>query len=36
MGIIRDIIENEHDGKIAFDSTEGVGTSFTLTIPVRK
>ena len=36
MPIIRDIIEERHGGHVTFDSTEGVGTSFTLTIPVKK
>ena len=36
MGITRDIIENKHGGRITFDSTEGEGTTFTFTIPVRK
>lgn len=36
MGITRDIIENKHGGKITFTSTEGKGTSFTLSIPIRK
>lgn len=36
MSITRDIIENKHNGKITFTSTEGKGTVFTFTIPVRK
>lgn len=36
MAITRDIIENKHGGKMTFDSTEGVGSSFTFTIPIRK
>ena len=36
MKITQDIIENKHGGKITFDSTEGVGTTFLLTIPVKK
>lgn len=36
MGITKDIIENKHGGTISFDSTEGKGTTFTFTIPVRK
>lgn len=35
MGISRDIIENKHGGKVSFDSTEGEGTTFTITIPLR-
>ena len=35
MSITRDIIENKHGGKVSFDSTEGKGTTFTFTIPVR-
>ena len=36
LGITRDIIENSHGGKITFQSTEGVGTTFTFIIPIRK
>ena len=36
MSITRDIIENKHGGKISFTSTEGQGTAFTFTIPIRK
>jgi len=36
MGITRDIIEKEHDGTLTFDSTEGKGTIFTFTIPIKK
>ena len=36
MNITRDIIENKHGGKITFDSTEGEGTIFIFTIPVKK
>ena len=36
MAITRDIIENRHSGKLTFDSTEGVGTTFTFTIPIKK
>ena len=36
MSITRDIIENKHGGKLTFDSTEGEGTTFILTIPVKR
>lgn len=36
LGITRDIIENKHGGTISFESTEGEGSSFTFTLPVRK
>lgn len=36
MSIVRDIIENKHDGKVTFESTQGKGTTFTFTIPVKK
>ncbi len=36
MAITRDIIENRHHGTISFESTEGKGTTFTLTIPIKK
>ena len=36
MNIIRDIIENKHGGRITFESVEGEGTQFTLTIPIKK
>ena len=36
MSITRDIIENKHGGHITFDSKEGEGSVFTLTIPVKK
>jgi signal transduction histidine kinase len=36
MGITRDIIEKEHGGTLTFDSTEGKGTIFTFTIPIKK
>ena len=35
MGIIRDIVENKHQGTVTFESTEGVGSCFTITIPMR-
>ena len=36
MGIVRDIIENKHGGTVSFLSTEGEGTTFTFTLPIRK
>ena len=36
MGITRDIIENKHHGQLTFESTAGEGTTFTITIPVKK
>ena len=36
LGITRDIIENKHGGTVSFESEEGEGATFTLTIPVRK
>ena len=36
MAITRDIIENKHKGKLSFESTEGVGTTFTFIIPISK
>ena len=35
MGIVRDIIEGTHNGRLLFDSTEGEGTTFTLEIPAK-
>ena len=36
MGITRDIIENEHGGQLTFTSEQGVGSRFTITIPIRQ
>lgn len=36
MAITRDIIENKHGGKLTFESTAGIGTTFTITIPLKK
>lgn len=36
MGITRDIVENKHHGRLVFESTQGEGTTFTITIPVKK
>ena len=36
MGITRDIIENKHHGRLTFESKLGEGTTFTITIPVKK
>jgi signal transduction histidine kinase len=36
MGITRDIIENKHGGKLSFESTQGQGTCFSFTIPIKK
>lgn len=36
MAITRDIVEKKHGGKLTFDSTEGQGTVFTMTLPIKK
>ena len=36
MAITRDIIENKHQGHLCFDSAEGEGTTFNITIPFKK
>jgi signal transduction histidine kinase len=36
MGIIRDIVEVKHQGKLSFTSEVGKGTCFTFVIPVKK
>ena len=35
MGITRHIVEHKHHGQISFTSTEGEGTTFTITIPIE-
>ena len=36
MAITRDIIENRHNGKLSFESTEGQGATFVFTLPIKK
>ena len=36
MGITHDIIESRHGGSIVFDSVINEGTTFTLTLPIKK
>ena len=36
LGIARDIVEKKHGGTLSFESTQGEGTVFTFTIPIRK
>ena len=36
MSITRNIIENKHNGRLSFESEEGVGTTFTFTIPIKR
>lgn len=36
MAITRDIVENKHGGRLDFESSYGIGTTFTITIPVKK
>lgn len=36
MAITRDIIEDKHQGRLTFDSEEGKGTIFKLTIPIKR
>ena len=36
MAITKDIIENKHKGTLTFDSQEGQGTTFYITIPIKK
>jgi len=36
MALTRDIIEHKHKGHITFTSQENVGTTFTLSIPIRR
>ena len=36
MAITKDIVENKHHGQLSFDSQEGHGTTFYITIPLKK
>jgi signal transduction histidine kinase len=36
MGITRDIIENKHGGRLDYESSYGIGTTFNITIPIKK
>jgi len=36
MALTREIIEHKHQGKITFTSKEGEGTTFTLSVPVKR
>lgn len=36
MAITKDIIENKHNGTLTFESEEGQGTTFYITIPVKQ
>lgn len=36
MAITRDIIEKKHAGRLDFESSYGIGTTFTITIPIKK
>jgi len=36
MNIVKDIVEDKHHGTVTFESTEGVGTKFIISIPIRK
>ena len=36
MSITKNIVENKHGGTLSFESEEGVGTTFTFTIPIKK
>ena len=36
MAIIKDLIENKHGGTLSFDTQEGQGTTFHITIPIKK
>ena len=36
MAITKDIVENKHKGTLTFESQEGQGTTFYITIPIKK
>ena len=35
MGIVRDIVEEKHHGRLSFDSVLGEGTTFVISIPIK-
>jgi signal transduction histidine kinase len=36
MSMVKDIVENKHNGTLTFESQEGQGTTFYITIPIHK
>lgn len=36
MAIVKDIVENKHHGTLTFDTQEGQGSTFYITIPIKK
>ena len=36
MAIVKDIVENKHHGTLTFDTEEGQGSTFYITIPIKK